>query len=80
MYIGAGCEACNITGCSGRRGIYEVLSVSTAMQSAILSNASMTSLYKLANEEGFSTMQDMGRQLIGDGAISYEEYQRVLAN
>ena len=79
-YKGKGCDNCGNSGYKGRQGIYEVLSVSTAMQSAILSNASMTSLYKLANEEGFSTMQDMGRQLIGDGAISYEEYQRVLAN
>ena len=79
-YKGKGCNQCGNSGYKGRQGIYEVLSVSTAMQNAILSNASMIDLYKLANEEGFSTMQDMGRQLIGDGAISYEEYQRVLAS
>ena len=79
-YKGKGCDHCGNSGYKGRQGIYEVLSVSTAMQNAILSNASMIDLYKLANEEGFSTMQDMGRQLIGDGAISYEEYQRVLAS
>jgi type II secretory ATPase GspE/PulE/Tfp pilus assembly ATPase PilB-like protein len=41
---------------------------------------SMTELYKLAADEGFATMQDMGRQLIGDGRISYEEFQRVLSS
>ena len=50
------------------------------MQDAILQNMSMTELYQLAADEGFATMQDMGRQLIGDGRISYEEFQRVLSS
>jgi type IV pilus assembly protein PilB len=79
-YKGSGCSNCNNTGYKGRQGIYEVLTVTAAMQDAILQNMSMTELYKLAADEGFATMQDMGRQLIGDGRISYEEFQRVLSS
>ena len=79
-YKGSGCSKCNNTGYKGRQGIYEVLTVTAAMQDAILKNLSMTELYQLASDEGFSTMQDMGRQLIGDGRISYEEFQRVLSS
>ena len=79
-YKGKGCSKCNSTGYKGRQGIYEVLTVTAKMQDAILQNMSMTELYKLASDEGFSTMQDMGRQLIGDGRISYEEFQRVLSS
>ena len=79
-YKGKGCSKCNSTGYKGRQGIYEVLSVTAKMQDAILQNMSMTELYQLAGDEGFATMQDMGRQLIGDGRISYEEFQRVLSS
>mgnify|MGYP001200758793 FL=1 len=79
-YKGKGCSKCNSTGYKGRQGIYEVLSVTAKMQDAILQNMSMTELYQLAADEGFATMQDMGRQLIGDGRISYEEFQRVLSS
>ena len=79
-YKGKGCSKCNDTGYKGRQGIYEVLDIGEKFKDAILQNMSMTEMYKLATSEGFATMQDMGRQLIGDGRISYEEFQRVLAN
>lgn len=76
-YHGAGCEKCNHTGYKGRQGIYEVLKISDAMRAAIVSE-DRRSLKKIAEEDGFRSMQIIGRQMLMDGLLTIEEYQSNL--
>lgn len=79
LYIGAGCKACNNTGCSGRRGIYEVLSITDGLREGILKGMTTLELLVIAKEQdGFHTMKDMGRSLMMQGEISAQEFRRVL--
>ena len=83
--IGSGCENCNPggkkvrAGYKGRMGIYEILKVTKNVKSAILRKATTQELKEAALKDNFRTMQDMGREMILTGDLSFEEYQRVLA-
>jgi type IV pilus assembly protein PilB len=79
LYKGKGCPKCNKTGYKGRQGIYEVLTVSDNIKEGILADATASELLKIAKEkDGFSTMQMVGRNMMKEGYISIEEYQRIL--
>ena len=77
-YKGKGCSKCNQTGYSGRQGVYEVLKMTPSIQDAILKNNTAPEIAAIAKEEGFRTMQDIGKDLIKNGTLSFEEYQRTL--
>ena len=83
--IGDGCENCNPggkktrAGYKGRMGIYEILKITKNVKSAILKKATTQELKEAALKDNFRTMQDMGREMILTGDLSFEEYQRVLA-
>lgn len=79
VYKGAGCDQCDGTGYSGRRGIYEVLTITESVRQGILEELTSSQLLKIAiAEDGYTTMQNMGRGLMVQGEISATEYQRVL--
>ena len=79
IYKGKGCDKCNQTGYKGRMGIYEVLEVSKELKQAILSNIGQTELFALAKKQGFRTMQEMGKDMLLSGELSFSEYERVLS-
>jgi len=78
LYRGQGCPKCDGTGASGRRGIFEVLRITDSIKEGILKQLTTLELLDIAKEDGFSTMQNMGRALMLQGEISAEEYRRVL--
>ena len=79
LYKGVGCDKCSNTGCSGRRGIYEVLRITDGLREGILQGMTTLELLKIAKEaDGFMTMQNMGRSLMLQGDISAQEFRRVL--
>jgi type IV pilus assembly protein PilB len=78
LFKSKGCAKCGNEGYKGRIGIYEVLKITSKFQDAIINNASLLDLNQLAKKEGFITMQDMGRTLLVEGKICFEEYQRVI--
>lgn len=75
---GAGCRECGESGFKGRRGIYEVLSMTPGLEVSIQNGGHAKELKDAAKHDGFQTMQDMGRALIRKQAISVEEFTRVL--
>jgi len=79
IYKGKGCDKCNQTGYKGRMGIYEILEVSKELKQAILSNIGQTELFALAKKQGFRTMQEMGKDMLLSGELSFSEYERVLS-
>ena len=78
LYKGKGCKKCNHTGYKGRMGIYEILEVSKELKQAILSNMGQAELFNLAKKQGFRTMQEMGKDMLLSGDLSFAEYERVL--
>jgi type IV pilus assembly protein PilB len=79
IFKGAGCDKCGGSGCSGRRGIYEVLRITDNVREGILKQKSTLELSEMAQEkDGFQTMQNMGRSLMLQGEVSAAEYRRVL--
>ena len=79
IYKGKGCEKCNQTGYKGRMGIYEILEVTKELKQAILANTGQAELFSLAKKQGFRTMQEMGKDMLLGGELSFSEYQRVLS-
>lgn len=76
--VGVGCPECNHTGYKGRQGIYEALKISDALRAAIIDEKPATVLKEIAHAEGFRRMQDIGQQMVMDGILSIDEYQRNL--
>ena len=65
LYRGKGCSECDGSGAKGRRGIYEVLRITSSIREGILKQLTTLELTAIAKEkDGFNTMQDMGRWLI----------------
>ena len=83
--IGKGCETCASggsdigSGYKGRMGIYEILKITKNLKSAILRKATTQEIKEVALRDNFRTMQDMGREMLLTGDLSFAEYQRVLA-
>ena len=83
--IGKGCKACASgegvgNGYKGRMGIYELLRITKNLKAAILRKATTQELKEVALKDNFRTMQDMGREMLLTGDLSFQEYQRVLAS
>jgi type II secretory ATPase GspE/PulE/Tfp pilus assembly ATPase PilB-like protein len=76
-YHGAGCENCRQTGYKGRRGIFEVLTVGEAVQSAIQDGADADTLRRIALESGFRPLIEDGRRKVREGITTVEEVVRV---
>jgi type IV pilus assembly protein PilB len=78
IYKGKGCSKCNNSGYKGRRGIYEILKITPAIQDAILKEKTALEIADIAKKEGYRPMQDVGKDYLKDGTLSFEEYQRTL--
>ena len=84
LVIGKGCEACASggasvgTGYKGRMGVYEILKITKNIKDAILRKATTQEIKDVAKGDNFRTMQDMGKELLLTGDLSFAEYQRIL--
>ena len=84
LFTGKGCEACASgnssvgTGYKGRMGVYEILKITKNIKDAILRKATTQEIKDVAKKDNFRTMQDMGKELLLTGDLSFAEYQRIL--
>ena len=76
IYKGAGCEACKNTGYKGRQGIYEVLESNTEFANGIIANLRAPELLEIARKNGFRTMEQIARDHMRNGIITYAEFVR----
>lgn len=76
---GHGCRACNHTGYSGRRGIFEVLTPDREVRRLITSNADATALSAAAQAGGMTTLRDAAVREVRAGVVTLEEAARVTA-
>jgi len=77
FWKGAGCEACNYTGYSGRLGLFEILMITLSLKEAIAPGVSALSLKQAAQKEGFQTLSIDGIQKASQGLTTIEEVFRV---
>jgi type IV pilus assembly protein PilB len=76
IHAGKGCPKCNNTGYKGRTGLYEVMSVTSAIQELIFSHASSSAIRTKAIEEGMITLRRSGLMKIKEGVTTMEEVVR----
>jgi len=72
-----GCRECRDTGYIGRRGIYEVLVNTPAVQQQIHSQLDTVSLRETAMKEGMKTLRLSGAARVARGETTIEEVMRV---
>lgn len=76
---GAGCKSCNRTGYRGRQGLYEVLNITPALREALLRSAGPVEIQQIVKDEGFKSLQDIGLEMLCNGSLAFNEYQRIIA-
>lgn len=77
VFEAVGCKACRNTGYRGRRGIYEVLVNSPAVQDEIGTNINTARLRDIAFAEGMQSLRVSGAQRVARGETTVEEVLRV---
>ena len=80
VHLPKGCEFCNQTGFRGRKGVFEVIEVSSALRSAIGPKTDATDLEKVAIGEGMTTMAEDGVAKCRAGITTVDEVFRVTAS
>jgi len=77
FWKGAGCEACQFTGYSGRLGLFEVFTMTPTLRRIISPNLSAVELKETAEKEGFLVMAIDGITKAMQGLTTVDEVFRV---
>ncbi len=77
LYRAVGCAQCDMTGYSGRMGIYEVLDITPEIAHLITSKATSAEIQKQAVTQGMRTMHEDGFAKALQGLTTIEEIMRV---
>jgi type IV pilus assembly protein PilB len=77
FYRGQGCDKCDSTGYKGRKGIYEVLEVTSQVQDLILKHAPTSQIQDKAIEQGMILMWQDGFIKSLQGQTTLDEVLRV---
>jgi type IV pilus assembly protein PilB len=77
FWKGFGCEACQFTGYVGRKGIFEVLTITPAIREILDRNVSGVQIRKVAESEGFTVLSRDGISKALRGLTTIEEVLRV---
>ena len=76
LYRGRGCDMCNNTGYKGRVGIFELLRISSDIQSMINKRVPTQAIRDRAIEQGMRTMRNDGILQVLEGITTVEEVLR----
>ncbi|MFC1462826.1 type II secretion system ATPase GspE [Verrucomicrobiota bacterium] len=77
LYRGRGCNKCNLTGYSGRKGIFEIFLVTDEIQKMIFKKVGAVELRARAREMGMRTLREDGLRKVAAGITTVEEVLRV---
>ncbi len=77
LYKGKGCEVCGHSGYKGRSAIFEFIPITPLLQNLILKNPSTAEIWKLAKEDGATTLFEDGIEKVKNGVTTIEELLRV---
>lgn len=76
---GQGCSSCRGTGFRGRIGIFEIMTITSDMDSLIYSNGSLADIRSLARRQGMRTMREDGLRKAMNGQTTISEVLAVTA-
>ena len=77
IYRSAGCKNCRMTGYTGRRAIFELMTMSPAIRTILLRGGSSVEIKDAAKREGMRTLIEDGWRLVSDGVTTPSEVLRV---
>jgi type IV pilus assembly protein PilB len=77
FYRGEGCTACKKTGYQGRVGLFELMDMTEAVRTQIISKASSSAIKAAAAQTGFKTLRQAGLVKAAAGITTIEEVLRV---
>lgn len=80
FYKGAGCAECFNTGISGRRSVYELLSITPQVASEINETLDINKLNEISKKQGMVTLAEMALDLARKKEISALEVYKIRAN
>jgi len=73
FHKGAGCPVCNGSGCKGRIGIFEVMTLTPGVRELILERVSTDRIHVEAVKEGMRTLRDVAVEKLKKGSTTIEE-------
>jgi general secretion pathway protein E len=72
------CATCAGSGLRGRCGVFELLTISEAMRTAISAHSGLGELRELARQQGMRTLGEAGADLVASGRTTMAEVERVI--
>jgi general secretion pathway protein E len=75
-----GCDHCGQSGYSGRRGVYELLTIDDEARALIHSRAAEADILTLARSHGMRSLREDAQRWLLSGTTSLEEVLRVTGN
>ncbi|GAB4238080.1 MAG: GspE/PulE family protein [Chlamydiales bacterium] len=79
IYRGKGCDQCFQSGYKGRHGVYELMTVTPAIQKQIVTSPDAVALRTIAKEEKMITLRQHAQRLVLDGITTPAEAMRILS-
>jgi general secretion pathway protein E len=80
IFVPVGCKRCLRTGYIGRRALFELLEFVNAMRDIVLKTPTIQGIRGIAEQGLFTTLQQYGFHLVGQGMTSFEEVERVASS
>ncbi len=77
IFRAVGCKECRLTGYTGRRAIFELMTMSTGTRQVLLRGGSSIEMKEIAKKEGMHTLIEDGWRLVRDGVTTPAEVLRV---
>lgn len=77
LFKGVGCRRCRNSGFSGRVGLHELLVVNDELRDAIVADASVSEIRRMAVKAGMITMERDGLRKVREGMTTIEEVMHV---
>jgi len=77
IYAPVGCKACRMTGYTGRRAIFELMTITPATRQILLRGGSSVEIKDAAKKEGMRTLIEDGWRRVRDGVTTPAEVLRV---
>lgn len=79
-WVGTGCNLCGGTGYLGRQGIFELLTVDDAVRAALLRDAPVGEIRRVASEAGMRSLAREALRLVEAGTTTISEALRVVGS
>jgi type IV pilus assembly protein PilB len=77
FFKGKGCPTCNKVGYRGRQAIFEVLTGTAEVRSAVLSGLAASEIESMGVGTGMTTLPERCLALVQDGVTTFDEYVRL---